>query len=366
MNKSRQAYRKPQFRRDHQFEAAINQLKAAHKKMTEGVSRSNCLVPQHGLVPCLCRPTECHTVQEEILSNMAKDGHVNTFPKDILGMTNRLIREDGENVRAFFDHGRWLPESVGIHDASVRYLACNPHDREAFGPIERKKSGVCTHPLDASKLTDEQYGLLAYRTLMFYLGELKRLEQVVSALTAQQRQDKRMVLHRARLLEKRKTLCAYKKSFDECYLQRDFSSLVETPIDLSIRLPLEVSAADLFGLENDSRRAEVFLTIVPNQSGREGNGYFEHRVIVSRLRTEALKTESTVAAVDSLLEGVGVSDAGTSEFLTKLLSSARNAFFSRDYEQRLSEETRIAIEDEVCKSVVGELERLFPNILSAY
>ena len=69
------------------------------------------------------------------------------------------------------------------------------------------------------------------------------------------------------------------------------------------------------------------------------------------------RNNATIQRITSLVNGANTSDAGAEEFLAEFICRSRNAFFSRrDYEELLSEQARLTIEERVYCEVL----RTFP------
>ena len=166
---------------------------------------------------------------------------------------------------------------------------------------------------------------------------------------------------RMRYSSRMRDLDALKDSFDECYRKGWHASMIDTPVDERIRLPLHLAIGDLYADRGNSKGGEMFLAIYPIGSSGASSGLYEHRVIASRLCTDVLDTEGTFGTIRRLVDGVDASDNGTDEFLTELLGQTRNAFFSGDYEQKLLKQTRVAIERRVCDDVIDPLREFLPG-----
>ena len=160
---------------------------------------------------------------------------------------------------------------------------------------------------------------MSYRILMMGMEGLKGARRAMSVLTAQQLRERRALIQRMRYSSRMRDLDALKDSFDECYRKGWHASMIDTPVDERIRLPLHLAIGDLYADRGNSKGGELFLAIYPIGSNGASSGLYEHRVIASRLCTDVLDTESAFETIRRLVDGVGVSDNGTEEFLTELL-----------------------------------------------
>ena len=302
-----------------------------------------------------------HSIQEKILDRLAVNGHVKTFPRDIHNTKNRFIDEDPARRELFVVQRRWPPVDIGVNEASVWRFFCNLHDNEMFRPIERNESDPSRHPLDEISLTHEQYFLLSYRILLRIREESSGARRAFDvSLQPNQQRAKPAVVLRARHSDIAKELDRIKELFDEHYRSGSFVSFIETPIDTTIELPIQIAVADLYqpGLSANS----LFLTIYPTWS-QTADAPYEHRVIATRLRTAGKETASTLRSLGTLLRNAGQSESGSMRFLAGVLRPVRNAFVSRRYEQQLSEQARTAIERQVCANVLESLRHWFPGAI---
>ena len=236
------------------------------------------------------------------------------------------------------------------------------HDNQVFRPIEHNNSDPSPHPLDEASLTPQQYFLLSYRILLRIREEPNGAGRAREmALTNHQRRSRHALVFLARNSQIAKGLDRTKEMFDEHYRSERFDSLVETPIDTMIELPLQLAVSDVYEPNRDG--SSLFLTVHPSNTHPDNVAPYEHRVIVSRLWTASAVTTTTLQTLEGLQQDAGQSHSGTERFLAGVLRPVRNAFFSRDYEQRLSERTRTAIEQQVCDNVLEVMRQLFPWLI---
>ena len=303
-----------------------------------------------------------HSIQEKILDRLAVNGHVKTFPKDIHNIKNRFIDEDPARRELFVVQHRWPPVDIGVNEASVWKFFCNLHDNEMFRPIERNESDPSRHPLGETSLTPKQYFLLSYRILLRIREESNGARRAFEvSLPPNQRRSRPAMVLASQHSEIAKGLERDKVLFDEHYRSGSFDSFIETPIGTMIELPIQLAVADLYQPRLSAN--SLFLTIYPVGSDPEDAGPFEHRVIATRRRTASKETASTLRSLDTLLSGAGQSESGSQSFLAGVLRPVRNAFISRRYEQQLSEQTRAAIELQVCANVLESIRQWFPQAI---
>ena len=344
-------------RTDKDFGQIMQRLARADRAWIKGRARSKCQAPPKDLAPCSHRPIESHSVQESLLVRLADDGHVFEFPRHISTIRNRLLEDPSRSGLDSLAGDRWRPRDLGIGIASTRLLACKRHDSEIFRPIESAGAGS-RHPLDHAYITDEQYFLLAYRILMMTIEELNGIKRAAAALGPERGQDKRLYLcQRGHMMESYSRMNDIKASFDGAYVNGDYGSLLITPVDQFIQLPIGLAAAGPFSIEHRGRENDVFLTIYPTSNVAENTGTHRHRIIASYMRTYADDSKGSIEILDRLIAALRESPSGVEEFLRVTMGEMRNAFFSRDYEQRLPEQLRIAIERKVSKSVLAYLQR---------
>ena len=291
---------------------------------------------------------------------IAEGGKLRIFPRHVSMIRQRLIEDHpASGPKALFDIEKWPSKGIGYKQASTRLFACAAHDREIFRPIEESGRGE-QHPLDATVLKEEHHFLLAYRIHMMHMEDLISIERARSVMGPSLGRNQRVaVLQRAHFAEQGREMERVKSSLDDCYLRGDYTSLLDTPVDLRVWLPIRIATAGRFCIDDGRHRnRDVYLTIYPIEPIRPDDDTHEHRVIVTRLRSEIDHTGATVGGVARLARGVDGSDAGASEFLTEFLGQMRNAFFSIDYELRLPEQTRISIEQRVHSEVLAFLRWL--------
>ena len=351
----------PTFNRNAEFAAGITRLARAYEVMNSGDPAGQCNFQLKDGSPCANGLDGNHSIQEKILDRLAVKGHVKTFPRDIHNIKNRFIDEDPARRELFVVQRRWSPVDIGVNEASVWRFFCNLHDNELFRPIERNESDPFHHPLDETSLTPEQYFLLSYRILLRIREESRGARWAFEvSLTRNQLRSKPAVVLLARHSEIAKGLDRRKGLFDEHYQSGSFDSFIETPIDTIIELPIHLAVADLY--QPDLSANSLFLTIYP-VGPQTADGPYVHRVIATRLQTALKATASTLRSLDTLLSVAGQSESGSQSFLAGVLRPVRNAFYSRGYEQQLSEQTRIAIERQVCANVLESIRQWFPGAI---
>ncbi len=347
---------RPKFRKDRKYQESMDIFKKAQNVLVDRQKRSRCLFPLTEDEYCGEPAIGGHTIQKALLGRMERTGHVRGFLIDVANMGHRITDCGGVDSKAFYDQRRWSPRDVGVNEASVHYFACNLHDTVLFVPIERGEENSSTHPLDAPELANEHYFLLAYRRLMVAIEQLERLKIMPNCMREQHRNDKRLLLIIQRINGYLNGLTKAKDSFDESYLTRRFDDVIDTPVDVTIGLPLKVAVADLYSFNG---RGEVFLTIFPLRPSRsEENGLYNHRVIASHMKTAQSSTQGAIDKIRRMVESLGTDDGGLEEFLREVLANCRNSFFSHDYEQ-LPEHIRETVEQAVyCTAVEGIPEPL--------
>lgn len=116
-------------------------VSASMKEFDDAHRRRICLHPTASLQECSGKIVRAHTVQETILRNIARNGHVYGFSTDLGAI--------------FSSDGRPIPRLMGVGKASTFSGFCEKHDTSLFLPIEAKP--VAANPLHAC--------LLAYRAL---------------------------------------------------------------------------------------------------------------------------------------------------------------------------------------------------------
>ena len=352
----------PAFVRNREFAAAIDGLTRAYEAMSAGNPAGKCNFQLEDGLTCADELDGNHSIQEKILDRLAVNEHVKTFPRDIQRIKNRIIEKDSARREIFAVQGRWTPIDIHVNEASKWRFFCNLHDNQVFRPIEHNNSDPSPHPLDEASLTPQQYFLLSYRILLRIREESNGAGRAREmALTNHQRRSRHALVFLARNSQIAKGLDRTKEMFDEHYRSERFDSLVETPIDTMIELPLQLAVSDVYEPNRDG--SSLFLTVHPSNTHPDNVAPYEHRVIVSRLWTASAVTTTTLQTLEGLLQDAGQSHSGTERFLAGVLRPVRNAFFSRDYEQRLSERTRTAIEQQVCDNVLEVMRQLFPWLI---
>ena len=198
--------------------------------------RSRCLFPIGNGAHCNQSAVDGHTIQESILDSMATDGHVKSFSRDVSAIKTRLVEHQKAESKTFYEQRRWSTGEVGIKEASVNYFTCRCHDASWFRPIEYGQGEEKDHPLDNPPFSPEQYFLLAYRISLMYIEQLERVRLMARSASKNPSRDSRVLLTTRRIEEMLKSKRAEKESFDQCYLQGDYASLIETPISSVLEL----------------------------------------------------------------------------------------------------------------------------------
>ena len=349
----------PTFVRNKAFGARIAKLAKAYEVMNAGNSGGRCgFLLEDGSV-CDNSLDGNHSIQEKILDLLAVRGHVKTFPRDLQTIKNRFIDQDPERREVYAVQRRWPPTLVGVNEASVWRFFCQFHDTQVFRSIERDDSNPSRHPLDETPLTPFQYFSLAHRILLRIREESNGARRAFEmSLTLHERRNKPALLVSQRHSHIAKGLDRAREVFGRHYWTGDFDSFMETPLDAVVELPTKIAVADLY--EPSPSAYGLFLTIYPAGAEPDGSVSFLHRVIASRLLPASPATDSTLQTLGDLLEAARQSEMTADKFLAEVLSSVRNAFISRSYEQHLSEHTRTAIEHKVHESVVDLMREWFP------
>ena len=361
---------KPVFKTGKELGEALDALYELFALIDTGSPKPRCLVPLRDGGPCRHVPTGSHSIQERILNRFAKEGHVKTFPTDMRTALRRLTSKKDVYYRSslFQDH-LWIESRVGIGDASKRPFACECHDTATFRSIEHSQPGEL-HPLSVPELTEKQYFLLCYRILMFEIEVRSFLERIWEkpsrrirrSRIRRVRKDPRFKREAKAIMGINRQVANLKPRFDTCYINEDFHSLIETPIDERIQLPIQIAVASLFNNSIDNGLEEVFLTIVPTEPEPGTRDSYEHRVIASRLHTSTDAAESSIRAIKCLLARINESADGADSLLIEILGASGNAFFSHQYETRTSERTRNCIARRHAMDMFTELYKLAPYL----
>lgn len=342
----------PKIKKGPKYQEAMDIFKKAQNALVGRQKRSRCLFPLTEGEYCGERAIGGHTIQRALLSRMEKTGHVQGFLRDVKNMVWRITEFDRDDSKAFYHQRRWSPGYIGVNEASVHYFTCEIHDTKLFGTIERVKEKSSTHPLDAPELANEHYFLLAYRRLMVAIEQLERGKIMIECMKKHDQRKKSALVMKQRIEYSLMNKNREKKSFDESYLKRDFHSLVDTPVDATIELPLKIAVADLYSFNG---MGEVFLTIFPLRLSRPGeNSLYNHRVIASRMKTAQSSTQRTIDKIRCMVESLGTDDGGLEEFLREVFTNCRNSFFSHDYEQ-LPDHIRETVEQAVYCAAVQDV-----------
>lgn len=113
----------------------------AAKTFKKSFSTKDCLVPDKYRSECSGKIIQAHSVAKCWLGKIAKDSHVYGFNPGI----HSLLR----------NHGKVIPELIGINNASTFTGFCSAHDKSIFSKIEDEQFTGTT----------EQCFLLAYRAI---------------------------------------------------------------------------------------------------------------------------------------------------------------------------------------------------------
>ena len=286
---------------------------------------------------------------------MARGGHVQTFSRDVSAVKRRLVEHQKTESKTFYEQRRWSTGDVGIKEASVNYFTCRCHDASWFRPIEYGQGEEKDHPLENPPFTPEQYFLLAYRISLMYIEQLERVRLMARSVSKNPLRDSRVLLAIRRIEEMLKSKRAEKESFDQCYLQGDYASLIETPVSSVLDLPLRIAVADMFTFSQDTSMGEVFLTILPFKRSPFGQGdSYSHRVFASHTSATNPSIPATIDEIKRMIDEASMPLGGQREFLWQVMTCCRNAFFSHDYE-KLPPEFREGVEEAIYKVEVGNL-----------
>ena len=280
------------FNRNEQFGEAVEHLRHLNNLMVEGRSMSKCLVPLKRGRACSKSPIRSHTIQDQILSSIQGKDKLYTFDRGIYGIFDNLISLKPNTEEAIYRQARWVPKDAESASASTRLVACDDHDAEVFKPIEHSDSHDSIHPLTAKELTDEQYFLLAYRILMFYLEEQNGVKRSASGMKPEHRKDHRVIRKLSQVNTGVNVANTIKSTFDESYLLRNFASIHFVLVDEMVQLPLRLAAADLYGGRDHDKHGSAFFTIYPNRPELDKTGRYEHRVIASWVCDKLLNPDS--------------------------------------------------------------------------
>ena len=354
--------RRPRFHKNAQFGDAMNALTKAHEALEDKQRKSTCLFPLDVGGHCGERAVDGHTVQEALLDRISKKGHVWTFLRGIAHVRERLIDQDSERSRQKYDQRRWAPEKAGVKRASVYHFCCNDHDRSLFRPIEHDDRGGQHHPLDKVPATSEKRTLLTYRIVMLATELLNRTEVVMDGMSRRHRRSRVILKQKKKIRDIHTHL---RRAMEECadaYLKSEYDNVVDTPIDLTIVLPIGLAVVDSYAFRNDPRNGQLFVSVLPlGLAHPQGSKAFRHRIIASRMCGEV---EGTRRSVNHLWRMIGRPDQiedAKYELLEELLVHCRNAFFSDAYEG-MPDDIRLAIEHSVYEATVTD----FPPPLQAY
>ena len=279
-------------KRDEHFGETVEHLSHLNDLMVKGRSMSKCLVPLEGGGSCLKPPIGSHSIQDHILSSIQGKDKLYTFDRGIYGIFDKLISLKPNIKEAIFSQARWVPREAESASASTRQLACCYHDPIVFKAIERPDAHGSIHPLANHELTDEQYFQLANRTLMFYIEEQNGVKRAVSGMQSQHRQNPRFIKELSRLDRGVEVANLIKRTFDERYSLRNFTSILLVLVDEIVTLPLRLAVADLYVGSSHNKHGSAFLTIYPSRSELDETGLYEHRLIASWVCSNVLSTVS--------------------------------------------------------------------------
>lgn len=359
---------------------AIGELFDYHKQWYTDRTQSVCEYP---LQMGTCGSPDVidgHTISESILHRVgerppdSQEVKVLSLCLDIASLTKRITKLDTKLSQAFYNERRWTPEPIGIGSASVRFFSCRLHDQEWFKPIERDAGAGLRHPLDTHPLTHEQYFHLANRVVLFSVAELRRTYRVLSQVQTRpsstpipsdflEESQNSIRDHSNRLKSSLDTFHRAKGDFEVGYRNQDFTSLIDTPIDRVLQLPIRVAAADIYSVRGRDLQGSVFLTVFPCGTSPAQNQLYDHRVIVSHLKAYATEVRPTVDAIDQLHEDVGRFRGKRQKLVGEFISRTRNAYFSYDYERKLTADDRKYIEKLAYKDTLDSLPPWFKRDL---
>ena len=355
----RWARSRPTFNKNRDFGKAIESLDRYQRLLVGKQRRSPCRFPTMSAENCGQDVVGGHTIQEAILESIASVGHVKSFSRDVSAFKRRLVEHHKAESITFFEQCRWLPDDVGINEASVNYFTCEFHDAKLFEPIEYRRAEDEVHPLAIPPFSAEQNYLLAYRISMMNIEQLERVRLMLPSTGEKHSRDSRVLQETRRTEELLRTKEREKARFDECYLKGDYDSLIETPISAVVELPLRIAVADMYTFSHNTSMGEVFLTILPcdHSPARQWDSYF-HRVFASHTSATESSIPATIDEIKRMMDAASEPYGGQIEFLQQVMTYCRNAFFSFEY-NRLPASLREAVEKAVYKVVVRNYPELF-------
>ncbi len=284
---------------------------------------------------CFAPPTLCpepairaHSVQNaRALDLLVSDGHVTALSK-------RLAPDRAPEIAYAL---------IGRNKASTFAGLCSRHDQSIFGPID-------TVPF--SPTNPEHLFLAAYRAAfrelhascaagwMLQMGYQKRVELGF---------DPGDVPSDAGLLATRQMILAYetfnyKLTFDQAYLQHNYSALEHDVIEIAVPRPT-IGASCLFSLDGfprDDDVARVCLSIIPLTTSRS-------IAILSYTKADAPVART---ALDRILRASGHHQLY--ELSKRLLNSCENFVIAPEHFKTWSEPKRAAIRDYYIRTLLKD------------
>ena len=224
-----------------------------------------------------------------------------------------------------------------------------------FKPIERDAGAGLRHPLDTCPLEPMQYFLLANRIVLYAAAELRRAERVfadvldrpsLTSIPADVLEERRTSIrdHSNNLKSALDRFLRAKSAFEADHRKKDFVSLIETPIDIVLQLPIRIAISDTYSVPGIDGQGVVFLTVYPCEPSPVQSRLYDHRVIVSHLKAYATEVRPSVDPIAQLPRDVDAFRGRRKKLIGEFLSRTRNAYFSYDYERNLRGGDRMYIE----------------------
>ena len=340
---------------------AVRKLKQLSELLESGTPSARCLVRLGNGQDCPSRPISSHSIQRKLLHRLASDGYIKTFPTQLPAILHRLIAPDRKHLVGLFRKGVWPIDDIAVTKSATRRFACYRHDNQTFGPIERSCSDLM-HPLHSKKLTQEHYFLLCYRILLMETETNNGIERLWPEVPRPVRRDRRFRDEAERIMRTAELQERMNQLFSSSYLDRQIHRVIDTPIDVEITLPTQVTMANTFDNAVESRIGEVFLTMFPTDLPADPCEGYRHRFIASQVRDARPSAQKTISAIGYLIDEIREDSAGSEAFLLHVVGASMNVYFSFDYEQHLPARLRSRLEHRFGSDTLAGLQALIPSL----